>query len=1113
MTLGAALFTRRGGNPLGPAGTGKTETVKDFGKALARYVIVFNCSDGVDYKMTGKMFSGLAQTGAWTCLDEFNRIEVEVLSVVATQINIVMQAIKERKKRFNFLGQEIRLIPTCGIFVTMNPGYAGRSELPDNLKAIVRPVSMMVPDFTLIAEIMMFSEGFSTAKVLAKKMIAIMELSQQQLSKQDHYDYGLRSFVIPIARAAGALKRNDPDASEEVIMYRTMIDLIKPKLVYLDLPLFMALLSDLFPGVELPTGDGGELRKALEADLLENNLQIVNEFIIKIIQVFDCKVARHGNMVVGKTGSGKSVAWQTLTRAMKKLKETHPDNENYQRVHVHTINPLALSNDEMYGCFDPGTHEWTDGILARIMRTVCKDESPDQKWILFDGPVDTLWIESMNTTLDDNKLLTLLSGERISMPHQVSLLFEVEDLSQASPATVSRAGMIYLNVEDLGWRPMVTSWMALKSDPALAETLNKMIDKYVEACLEHKRLNCKELVPVDRLSSVRDLMRIFDTFATEANGVSAAEGPEGLVTMIELWFIFAVIWGIGGSLDEAGRKRFDSFLREMDTRFPPSETVYEYYVDPKTRQWQTWESKLSASFKPVAGMPFFKILVPTVDTVRTRFLVNGLVAIPQHVLVTGNVGVGKTMVVQQVLEHLPERKAPMTINFSAATTSNSLQETIEGRLEKRSKGVFAPAGGKSLVCFIDDLNMPQKSVFGFIPPLELLKLWADNGFWYDRQKQEVKNIRDVQLIGSMAPPGGGRNPFSQRVQALFSVINMTAPNDGQLRRIFGVLLNSKLADFDDEIKPLGDLLTQATIDVYRAVARDLLPTPSKSHYLFNTRDLAKIVQGVMQASKAYYDTTEIMVQLWCHETFRIIGDRMWDHKDKAWLQNQLDDKLTSLFSTSWTNLFEASNGICPPFVSFMRAVDNPPYEPVADPSGLKGMLTEKLEDYALEPGNTAMDLVLFNDAIQHVCRIHRIITQPRGNALLVGVGGSGRKSLCRLATYVAEQKCFMIEIGRNYRSNEFREDLKLLYKQAGCANKPTVFLFDETQIVEEVFVEYINNILTSGEVPNLFSKDELPGILDEVRAPAKAAGYSETADSLYGFFLEQVRPSPSQPLP
>jgi dynein heavy chain, axonemal len=167
-------------------------------------------------------------------------------------------------------------------------------------------------------------------------------------------------------------------------------------------------------------------------------------------------------MIVGKTGAGKTVAWKTLQSAMGKLKMTHPQDERYQKVHVHVINPLALSNDELYGFCDPGTHEWQDGILARIMRTVCKDESADQKWVNFDGPVDTLWIESMNTLLDDNKLLTLLSGERISMSQQVSILFEVEDLSQASPATVSRAGMIYLNVEDLGWQPYIKSWLEKK---------------------------------------------------------------------------------------------------------------------------------------------------------------------------------------------------------------------------------------------------------------------------------------------------------------------------------------------------------------------------------------------------------------------------------------------------------------------------------------------------------------------------------------------------------------------------------------------------------------------------------------------------------------------------
>ncbi|KAF5831208.1 dynein-1-beta heavy chain, flagellar inner arm I1 complex [Dunaliella salina] len=1011
MTLGAAMFTRRGGNPLGPAGTGKTETVKDFGKALARYVIVFNCSDGVDYKMTGKMFSGLAQTGAWTCLDEFNRIEVEVLSVVATQIATVMHAIKEGRKRFIFLGQDIRLIPTCGIFVTMNPGYAGRSELPDNLKAILRPVSMMVPDFSLIAEIMMFAEGFSSAKVLAKKMIAIMELSQQQLSKQDHYDYGLRSFVIPIARGAGFLKRVDPEALEEVILYRTMLDLIKPKLVYLDLPLFMALLSDLFPGVELPPVQDSVLIRA-------------------IIQIFDCKVARHGNMIVGRTGSGKSTAWKTLTRAMARLKKDEVQDERFQKVQVHTVNPLALSNDELYGAFEESTHEWHDGVLARIFRTVCKDESPDQKWILFDGPVDTLWIESMNTTLDDNKLLTLLSGERIAMPPQVSLLFEVEDLSQASPATVSRAGMIYLNVEDLGWRPYITSWLNKKTVPGMVDMLVKLIDKYMESCLEYKRLNCRELVPTDRLSCVRTFTRLFDSLATPEHGVAPEDGQEAFTTLLEkiyasqltqMWFLFCMIWGLGGTLDEDGRKKFDTFMREKDARYPSADTVFEYCVDPKQRQWVTWESKLSSAYRPPPETPFFKILVPTIDTVRNSFVASSLVRNFNHTLVVGNVGVGKTMIIQSMLDNLPSDRASMVINFSAQTSSNSLQDTIEGRLEKRTKGVFAPAGGKKLVAFIDDLNMPQKSKFGFIPPLELLKLWVDNGFWYDRHRCELKHIKDMQLLAGMAPPGGGRNPFSARIMACFSTINVTAPNNAQLKRIFGTILNAKLADFDDE------------------------------------------------ATRTFCNSRDEVLQLWCHETCRVISDRMWDKQDKDWLEKQLDDQLQSLFSTSLPTLFETLGGTIPPFVNFMRGdVDVPPYEPVRDMGALKDLVGERLQEYGEEPGHTGMDLVLFRDALLHICRVHRILQQPRGNALLVGVGGSGRKSLSRLATFVAELKCFTIEITRNYRQVEFREDLKGLYRQAGCANKPTVFLFDETQIVNESFLEDVNNILSSGELYSFF---------------------------------------------
>ena len=129
----------------------------------------------------------------------------------------------------------------------------------------------------------------------------------------------------------------------------------------------------------------------------------------------------------------------------------------------------------------------------------------------------------------------------------------------------------------------------------------------------------------------------------------------------------------------------------------------------------------------------------------------------------------------------------------------------------------------------------------------------------------------------------------------FSVVNMTIPNDAQMRRIFSTLLTFKLSEFSDEIKPLADPLTQACIEVYNTIAEQLLPTPSKMHYLFNTRDLAKVVQGVMQAHPKFYDSREAILQLWCHETFRIYGDRMWDHNDKEWLKARAPARHLVLF--------------------------------------------------------------------------------------------------------------------------------------------------------------------------------------------------------------------------
>lgn len=245
------------------------------------------------------------------------------------------------------------------------------------------------------------------------------------------------------------------------------------------------------------------------------------------------------------------------------------------------------------------------------------------------------------------------------------------------------------------------------------------------------------------------------------------------------------------------------------------------------------------------------MIVPTVDTVRNSFVFSTCVGVKRNVLAVGDTGVGKTVQVSMLLDALPETHTSLVINFSATTRSDTTQGIVEGVMEKRSKDKFGPAGGKQLVLLIDDFNMPKISSFEspFQPPLELIRLWLDYGGWYDRQKCAWKYILDTQLVTAMAPPSGGRAVICNRTQARFHLVNCTQPSELQINKIFESILTPKLQEFSADIKPMGKTLAQATLNVYNDVNAKFLPTPIKHHYQFNLRDVAKVVQGVLQVSR------------------------------------------------------------------------------------------------------------------------------------------------------------------------------------------------------------------------------------------------------------------------
>ncbi|KAF5292010.1 hypothetical protein FQA39_LY14127 [Lamprigera yunnana] len=1100
ITLTTALHLYRGGSPKGPAGTGKTETVKDLGKAIGRWVIVTNCSEGLDYKSMGKSFSGLAQTGAWGCFDEFNRINIEVLSVVAQQILSILSALSQKLNMFNFEGSEIKLKHSCGIFITMNPGYAGRTELPDNLKSMFRPISMMVPDNLIIAENTLFSDGFQNTKSLARKVFTLYQLAMRQLSKQDHYDFGLRSMVA-LLRYAGRKRRVYSSFPEEQIVYLAMIDMNIAKFTSNDLPLFNGIMSDIFPGVSPAVVDYDEMNTHMIAQFKQMGLQSIKAAMTKIIQLYETKVSRHSVMILGKTGTAKSVTWKCLKGTLDRLKKA--GKSGYNHVHTYPINPKALNLGELYGEFNLATNEWFDGVISAIMRTTCAEETPDEKWILFDGPVDAVWIESMNSVMDDNKLLTLINSDRITMPEQVSLLFEVADLSVASPATVSRCGMVYNDYKDWGWTPYVGSWIQKqeKRGNAYQEIMKNNFNYYLNVILEFKRLRCKETVPTAELNLVMSLCRLLEVFATKENGVDPKK-EESFEDMAKLWFLFCLIWSVCCTVDEDGRQLIDAYLREKEGIFPLKDTIYEYCVDVRSRTFVSWEDRLSTDWRYNTGTPFFKIIVPTVDTIRYQYVVNALLQAGYPSLLTGPVGTGKTLTAQAVLNSLdPLKYCALNINMSAQTSSQAVQNMVESRLEKRTKTVFVPTGNKIMIAFLDDFNMPAKETYGSQPPLELLRQWIDYGFWYDRQKQTRKYVQNMMLMASMGPPGGGRQHISERTLNRFNVINVTFPAESQIIRIFGTMLTQHLTNFSVEVKMIDQDITLATINVYTSVIMKMLPTPAKIHYLFNLRDISKIFQGLLRSHKDYQSTKNTILRLWLHECYRVFNDRLIDDKDREWFYNEMNMRLGIHFDQNLNGL--CTNKEIPTFGDFFNPFGI--YEDLTDYKALKAFVDVQMTEYNSTPGVVRMDLVLFRDAIEHICRIVRVVSQPRGNMLLIGIGGSGRQSLSRISSYICELQTFQVTVTKNYRVSEFRDDLKILYGLTGVDGKPTTFLFNDTQVTDEQFLEIINNMLSSGEIINLYKPDEFEDVKGKLTLQATKAGVQPTNEAMYNFLIERVR--------
>ncbi|KAM9003084.1 dynein axonemal heavy chain 14 [Sarcophilus harrisii] len=1295
LTLTSALHLNLGGCPAGPAGTGKTETVKDLAKALGKHCVVFNCFEDLDYKMMGKFFFGIVQSGAWCCFDEFNRIDMEVLSVIASQMQTIKAAKDNNSERFLLEGKDIPINLSCAIFVTLNPGYKGRVELPDNLKSLFRPVVMMLPHYQLIAEIMLFAAGFKSAKPLSAKLINLYELASKQLSYQDHYDFGMRAIKTVLIMAGQKKQeyrlntKGDLSENEEVLVIIWAVrEASLPKFLPEDTPLFESILRDIFPKIAVPDVKHPFLEEAIDMAINQLGLQPWPSQKKKVIEFYNQVQASIGVMLVGQTGGGKTTVRKILenaliilptlsTYATEKQEKTSQVMGKNGKVEIFTLNPKCITLGELYGQMGTDNVEWNDGLLSSSVRKFVnysakkktkreleiegnlhisdfpnmfildpsdkaefmQDEGEDEdemekdvqspsrylkitdwQWIVFDGPVDTVWIENLNTVLDDNKTLCLANSERIILTDSIRMIFEVDNLSQASPATITRCAMVYMDPADLGWQPFVKTWL-IKVSSLLPQTaidhLEQMFKKSVEEAIDPTLMS--KISPKNRFGlrvRPRDIEKLKRSILTDQERGSKwflQRNPEKLCLMLDKLFVFAFTWSFGGILKREDEHEddilfgsghgfatlrkltydFDNLVHELFGGDPPygirlptgERTIFAYFVDFQNCDFIPWSNLIPNSESLIHGSSYrsgfqasldmikhnhnieFNHHFATRDSVSYSFLMSLFIKNKYPVLIAGESGVGKSAVINQMLERLqgsgelqikygtllgevfflqdnlsllisdsfktprdlaflgedhhwikdeeseeihtkPEKNIIVsTIKFSANTTAGKTQELILKKLIRKAKNVYGAPQNSQVIVFIDDMNSPVPEEYGAQPPLELVRQFLDLGGFYNAEQLQWKDIQDVSLVSACGIPPGGKSDISPRLIKHFFTLVLPHPPQFALYTILQVHLGIHMYGnaFLSDVQKCKQQLAEVSLSIYYHVCHNLLPTPAKCHYVFSLRDLFKLLSGLLQANKSVIVSKETLALFFVHEATRVFHDRLIDSEERIYFFQLLSNELEIYFELVWPR--DKIMDDLPIFVDFLD-VNKPHKRRIYQNCNNYKKLADVLFEFQLSLGSSGFELsnsmVFFKEATEHVCRATRILRQPGSHMLLIGIEGCGKETCATVASYLGECKLYRLSTARTYGHLEFREDLKQVFLQTGLEGKPTVLLIIDIHLTQESVLEDLNCVLNSGTMPDLFEYEELDNITSSLKSLSEEVSSDDSRHALLLFFQKRI---------
>lgn len=1136
LTLTQAMSQRLGGSPYGPAGTGKTESVKALGIQLGRFTIVFCCDDTFDFQAMGRIFLGICRVGAWGCFDEFNRLEERILSAVSQQVQNIQLGLKtginDKNHQVELAGRQFSVNPDTGIFITMNPGYAGRSNLPDNLKKLFRSVAMSKPDKELIAEVMLYSQGFRFAKKLSQQTVPFFDLCAARLSKQAHYDFGLRALKSVLV-SSGGLKRSrllttgsqPSDDFEPQIIVQSIRETIAPKLTQNDMRTIVSIETEVFPGIRYIPTNLERLESAIRIEAAEEHLIVNDSWMTKIIQLYQIQAIHHGVMMVGKSGSGKSLIWKILLQSLQRL-------DGVEGV-SHIIDPKVMTKEALYGSLDSTTREWTDGLCTSILRKIfdnLRGEDSKRHWIVFDGDVDPEWVENLNSVLDDNRILTLPNGERLNLPPNVRILFEVETLKYATLATVSRCGMVWFSNDTVTYSMILSNYLQklrsipfdeLDEDSSTQTAANALIvQAHVADLLQHYFSDeslldqilkeARNLNHIMEFTEIRALNTLFSLLGKVCRMIIEynIQHEDFPVTSehIELFLfkktLLAIVWAFAGDCSMRERKSFGDYISRLSTVDTPllgeSSSLLDFDVSLPKADWTPWQAHVPNIEVNTHSITQTDVVIPTLDTVRHEDILYSWLAEHKPLILCGPPGSGKTMTLLSALRKLPNMEV-VGLNFSSATTPDLLLKTFEQYCEygKTLKGVIMSPRqiGRWLVLFCDEINLPAPDKYGTQRAISFLRqLIEQNGFWRTSDKVWV-TLERIQFVGACNPPTDvGRTQLSTRFLRHAPLVMVDYPGEISLCQIYGTF-NNALLKIIPNLHGYSNALTKAMVQFY--LESQIRFTPKiQPHYIYSPRELTRWVRGVYEAIKPLESlSVEGLVRIWAHEAIRLFQDRLITDDERKWTEDQVHRIAMEHFPTVNDALalqkpILFSNWLSKNYVPVQR-------------EQLREYVKARLKTFCEE--EVDMPLILFNDVLEHVLRIDRVFRQPQGHLILIGISGSGKTTLSRFVAWMNGLKVVQIKVHGKYSSEDFDDDLRDILRRSGCRGEKICFIMDESNVLDSGFLERMNTLLANAEIPGLFEGDDFAALMTACKEGAQRQGLLlDTQEELYKWFSQQI---------